>query len=69
MEMDAIEDFADKLVALAREHKAIRLDAYAEELLESAASFDIGRIQELLKQFKNLIDEFKKEQNINDDPE
>ena len=54
-----IEEFANKLKETANKHDFKFLKNYSEQLYNSTQSFDIDKIESLLKQFPDLIVELK----------
>ncbi|MCI5165097.1 MAG: PAS domain S-box protein [Candidatus Electrothrix sp. GM3_4] len=55
IEMDAAEDFAQGLAALAQEYDAQELRSYAENLLSAVRHFEINGIQKILGDFETLL--------------
>ena len=62
MEMDAVEKFAEQLAALAEEHNAQELHAYADDLLHAVQNFEISSIQKILGGFNLLSEKIKRMQ-------
>ncbi|KKL10422.1 hypothetical protein LCGC14_2555990, partial [marine sediment metagenome] len=60
MEMDSIEDFSNKLLKLAKKHKAGSLFRYAEELYDFVQYFDIKNIETTLPKFPSIVEEISR---------
>ena len=55
MEMDMIEDFAERLITLGKEYKISILIDYAKNLHEFAEHFDIKHLEETLQAFPEIV--------------
>jgi len=55
LEMDSIREFAGLLSDLGAEFNAPIINDYADQLMYSIDIFDITNIQNLIKQFKDII--------------
>jgi CheY-like chemotaxis protein len=60
IEVDNIEDFSNRLLKLAEEHKAQSLINYAEGLGEFIQSFEVKNIEDALKEFPAIVEELGK---------
>ncbi len=59
MEMDVLEEFAEKVIKLGNTYHIQSLILYAESVRELAQTFDIKNIEESLKAFPTIIEELK----------
>jgi len=59
MEMDVLEEFAEKVIKLGNAYHIQCLILYAEKVRELAQNFDIRNIEESLKAFPTIIKELK----------
>ncbi len=60
MEMDVIEDFADRVMKLAENYKVPVLIDYAQQLHEFSQSFDITNIDKTLNEFPEIVNALAK---------
>jgi signal transduction histidine kinase len=60
MEMDAIKDFADKIIKLGEEYKVSYVTFYGNQLREFAQHFDVTNIEKTLNGFPEMIKQLKK---------
>ncbi|OQY55859.1 MAG: hypothetical protein DRR08_13505 [Candidatus Parabeggiatoa sp. nov. 2] len=59
MEIEAISDFGNKVIALGTEYNALSLSHYGENLRRFAQEFDITNIEEALTEFHDMVKQLR----------